>query len=42
VVLALSRQGADLGRDPQGPSGFAGDVDRLDDALLRIDPTDEA
>ena len=41
-VVALACRRADLGRDPQGTPGAPGDLDRLDDALLRDDPADEA
>ena len=41
-VGALLRCRAGLGRDPQPSSGQLGDLDRLDDPLLRRDPADEA
>src|SRR5258708_7712722 len=42
VIGPLGRQVADLGRDPERPAGPRRNLDRLDRALLRIDPADEA
>ena len=38
----VAREVADLRRDPQRPARPHRDVDRLDDALLGVDPADEA
>ncbi len=42
VVVALSRDRADLGGDPDPPAGRLGDLHRVDDALLGVDAAHEA